>query len=420
MPSRLCSVIVITSIAKLLGPQLNLNMSSVPLNIPAIPMPLESARAPAMPSSPISKLGGRRWSPRFFQGTDIITWAKLLWRNRFSVEPPYWYIAAIISITSSVNLALRWIQQGMYGRELSRTGIDKEPVFVIGHWRTGTTLLHELLILDPQFNYPDFFACFNPNHRLITERFFKTYATFLAPKQRPMDNMAAGWDRPQEDEFALCLLGLPSTYADLVFPNCQTAYPGSLDLSGLSEGERKRWKQTFRHFLQTLMLRDSRRLVLKSPPHTARIPTILEVFPDARFVHIVRDPSRCLPSTVNLWKSLARGHGLHSPHNRDVEAKSPARFRIIYDRLEEAQAVCFARDRFLEVRYEQLIANPVEELEKVYSTLDLEGFDLARPRIEEYLSQTTGYETNKYMITVDQRAMIEQHWGDVIRRYGYW
>jgi hypothetical protein len=242
------------------------------------------------PSTPNVKSGGRRWSPRFFQGTDTFTWAKMLWRNRFAVDPPYWYIAAIISVMSSVNLVLRWVQHGMYGRQLSRIGIEKEPVFVIGHWRTGTTLLHELLIQDPQFNFPDFFACFNPNHRLISERFVKTYATFLAPEQRPMDNMAAGWDRPQEDEFALCLLGLPSTYADIVFPNTRTEYPGSLDLSGLSTGERKHWMRSFRHFLQTLMIRDSRRLVLKSPPHTARIPTLLEMFPDARFVHIVRDP----------------------------------------------------------------------------------------------------------------------------------
>jgi omega-hydroxy-beta-dihydromenaquinone-9 sulfotransferase len=367
---------------------------------------------------PKTKSGGRRWSPRFFQGTDTITWAKLLVGNRFAVHPKYWYIAGIISITSTINLVLRSIQNGMYGRELSQVRIDKEPIFVIGHWRTGTTLLHEMLIQDPQFNYPDFFACFNPNHRLLTERFFKTYATFLAPEQRPMDNMAAGWDRPQEDEFALCLLGLPSTYADIAFPNRPPMYPGSLDLSGLTSGGLKRWKQTFRHFLQTLMFRDSRRLVLKSPPHTARIPVLLEMFPDARFVHIVRDPYVVFPSTVNLWKSLARGHCLQTPNHNDVEEKVLREYRIIYDRLEEARPL-FRQGRFHEVRYENLIADPVGELGKVYSALELEGFDTARSRLVQYLRQTTGYETNKYTITDEQRKKIEQRWGDVIERYGY-
>jgi hypothetical protein len=339
-------------------------------------------------------------------------------KNRFAVDPKYWYIAAIVSVNSTINLALRWIQHGLYGHELSQVRIEKQPVFVIGHWRTGTTLLHELMIQDRQFNYPDFFACFNPNHRLLSERFFKTYGTFLAPEQRPMDNMAAGWDRPQEDEFALCLLGLPSTYTDIAFPNHPSMCPGALDLSGLSSGELKRWKRTFRHFLQTLMFRDSRRLVLKSPPHTARIPILLQMFPDARFVHIVRDPYVVFPSTVNLWKSLARSHCFHTPNHKDVEEKVLREFRVIYDRLEEARPL-LRSNQFHELRYEELIADPVGELGKVYSALELDGFDSARSRVEEYLRQTQGYETNKYTITDEQRKLVDGHWGDVIRRYGY-
>jgi hypothetical protein len=275
--------------------------------------------ATSAPPAPSAKRDGRRWAPRFLQGTDAITWAKLLWRHRFAVHPKYWYIAAIISATSTMNLVLRWLQHGLHGDELSRTRIDNHPLFVIGHWRTGTTLLHELLIQDKQFNYPDFFACFNPNHRIISERFFKTYLKFLAPEKRPMDNMAAGWDRPQEDEFALALLGLPSTYVDLAFPNHPPTFPGSLDLSGLSPAEVSRWKRTFLHFLQTVSFRDGRRLVLKSPPHTARVPVLLEMFPDARFVHIVRDPYVVFPSTVNLWKSFARRHCFHTPTGGGVE-----------------------------------------------------------------------------------------------------
>jgi hypothetical protein len=361
---------------------------------------------------------GRRWSPRFFQGADAVTWARMLYRNRFAVSPKYWYIAGIVSITSSINLMLRWIQEGLYSEAIRNVRLQKDPLFVIGHWRTGTTFLHELLIQDPQFNYPDFCACFNPNHRLLSEHFFKTYATWLAPEQRPMDNMAAGWDRPQEDEFALCLLGLPSTYIDVAFPNRPPMYPGSLDLSGLSPAELRRWKRTFLRFLQMLAFRDPRQLVLKSPPHTARIPTILELFPDARFVHIVRDPHVVFPSTVNLWKSLAARHCFQTPTNANVEAKVLSEFRTIYDRLEEARPLLRA-NRFVELHYEQLIQDPVGELSRIYKTLELDGLEQAERCVELYLQQTTGYETNKYTLTDAQRALIHDRWGDVIRRYGY-
>ena len=298
------------------------------------------------------------------------------------------------------------------------TELQGDPVFVIGHWRTGTTLLHELLVLNPRHTYPTTLQCLSPCHHLLSEDFLKRYASFLVPSHRPMDNMAAGWDRPQEDEFALALLGEPSTYIDLAFPNCPPMYPGSLDLSGLTPAQLAKWKRTFLHFLRTVSFRDDRRLVLKSPPHTARVPVLLEMFPDARFVHIVRDPYVVFPSTVNLWTSFARRHCFHTPTGAVVEEKVLTEFRVIYDRLEEARPL-FKPGRFHELKYEELVKNPVAEMEKVYRALELDGFDEARPRLEDYVRQTDGYETNKYAITDAQRTEIDRRWGDVIRRYGY-
>ena len=167
-----------------------------------------------------------------------------------------------------------------------------------------------------------------------------------------------------------------------------------------------------------MSFRDDRRLVLKSPPHTARVPVLLDMFPDARFVHIVRDPHVVFPSTVNLWNSFARRHCFHPPTGAGVEEKVLREFRVIYDRLEEARPL-FKRGRFHELKYEDLVKNPVGEMEKVYAAIELDGFDAARPRLEEYVRKTDGYETNKYAITDAQRAEIDRRWGDVIRRYGY-
>lgn len=360
----------------------------------------------------------RKWAPRFIEGTDVVTWSRWLWETRFKVHPKYWYIAGFVSAASTMNLVMRWLQAAAHGRELARVSLAKQPVFVIGHWRTGTTLLHELLIQDPQFNYPDTFECFCPNHTILSERFFKTYANWMAPQQRPMDNMAAGWGRPQEDEFALCLLGLPSTYLDVAFPRSAPMHPGSLDLSGLTPTELSHWKRTFRRFLQAVSFRDDRRLVLKSPPHTARIPVLLEMFPDARFVHIVRDPYVVFPSTVNLWKSLTGRQCVQAPRATGYEEKVFGEFRTIYDRLEEARPL-LKPGRFHELRYEELVKDPAGELKKVYDGLELDGFDAAKPRVESYLAQTTGYETNKYALAPEQREEVTRRWGDVIRRYGY-
>lgn len=359
----------------------------------------------------------RQWSPRLWEGTDVVTWLRLLRKNRFAVEAPYWYIAAIVSVNSVTNMVLRWVLNGWHGDRVRDTAVEP-PVFVIGHWRTGTTLLHELLIRDTRFGFPDMQDCFNPNHALLTNQFFKRYASWLLPGKRPMDNMPFGWERPQEDEFALALLGLPSTYTDFAFPRRMPPDSGALDLSCLTPAQRAKWKRVFLRFVKEVTLRTGKRLVLKSPPHTARVPLLLEVFPDAKFVHIVRDPRAVFPSTINLWKSLARFHGLQAPVCDGVEEKVLREFRVIYDRLEEARPL-FKPGQFTEVRYENLVQDPVGEVEKVYAALDLGDYAAVRPRIEEYQRQNANYERNRFDLTDAQRGAIDERWGDVIKRYGY-
>src|SRR5579859_1892922 len=213
---------------------------------------------------------GREWAPRIWEGCNLPAWVRLLARNRFAVHPAYWYIAAIVSAVSTGHTLVRFFQEAFYRHAIRRTRIAHPPLFVLGHWRTGTTLLHELLILDPRHNFPNTYQCLEPNHFLLTEKIITKTLGFLMPTRRPMDNMAAGWDKPQEDEFALCMLGVPSLYLNIAFPQNPPQCQEFLGLDELPQRQREAWKRAFYTYLQTLTYNDSRRLVLKSPPHTAR------------------------------------------------------------------------------------------------------------------------------------------------------
>ena len=361
----------------------------------------------------------REWSPRQWEGADYFAWLKLLVRNRFAVEPGYLYIAGIVSGVTFANTVLGWLQNGIYGSRIANTKLPEDPIFVIGHWRTGTTLLHELLILDDRHTYPDTYDCFVPRHNLISESFFKNHLSFLMPHKRPMDNMVAGWDRPQEDEFALALLGLPSTYTDFAFPNNPSIHPGSLDLSGLTPRQYETWKRTFYRFVQTVAYRDPRRLVLKSPPHTARIPALLELFPDAKFVHIVRDPRVLFSSTVNLWMSMAKRHGFQTPKRTpELEAKVFREFRTIHERYRATEGL-IPKGNLVEVRYEEFVKDLVGGTERLYAGLGLDGFAEAKPKLEAYANRSAGYETNKYEQSAELKGRIAKEWGDIIAAQGY-
>jgi hypothetical protein len=360
----------------------------------------------------------REWTPHIWEGMDFLAWARLLVRNRFRVHPAYWHVAVIVSFVSLFHTLLRFLQDAIYGRRLRHTVLRHPPLFIVGHWRTGTTLLHELLILDSRHAYPNTYQCLEPNHFLLTERLFKRAFWFLMPSQRPMDNMPAGFDRPQEDEFALAMMGQPSPYLTIAFPNHPPQDLQALDLEQLRPLRRTAWKRGFLNFLKKIALKDPRRLVLKSPTHSCRIPTLLELFPDAQFVHIVRDPHVVYPSTVNLWKTLYTTHGLQKPHFRGLEDYVFETFNHLYAQLEEGRKRV-PPGNYHEVRYEDLVAEPVQEMRKLYDKLGLGGFEEVRPALEKFLAGFKEYKTNRYPTTDELRAKIDERWGHVIRRYGY-
>lgn len=377
-----------------------------------------SERSPRGRGAVPSRSPGREWAPRVWQGLHFGAWARLAWRNRLALSWSHSYMAAVITVVSAGHSLLAAIERLVYGRRVARTLIREAPIFIVGHWRTGTTWLHELLALDERFTYPNTYECVEPNHFLLTEDVFRRRFRFLMPEHRPMDNMAAGWDRPQEDEFALCMMGQPSPYLKIAFPNHPDPFPEYLGLEGLSPRALASWKRAYAGFLRRVTFRRPKRLVLKSPTHSCRIPTLLELFPDARFVHIVRDPRVVFPSTVHLWKSLYRAHGLQNPNFEGLEEYVFETFLRLYERLEAGRRL-LPPSQFFELRYEDLVRDPVGCLASLYDRLDLGAFDRLRPRLERHLVENARYETNHYDLEPERLLEVERRWGPIIRRYGY-
>ncbi|HVC92260.1 MAG TPA: sulfotransferase [Pirellulales bacterium] len=364
------------------------------------------------------KSTGREWSPRFWTGMNFSAWWRLLARNRFAVGWRFWPHVVLITLGSLFHSAYRRWHWFWKGRHAAKVEIRHEPLFIVGHWRAGTTLLHELLVLDERHTSPTTYECLVPNHFLLSEDFARRWLTFLLPAHRPMDNMPAGWDRPQEDEFALCNLGLPSPYLRIAFPNHPPQDTEYLTLEGIPADDLARWKSVFLGFLRQITYRTPKRIVLKSPPHTCRIKTLLELFPAARFIHIVRDPFVLFPSTMNLWKTLYKRHGLQEPTFEGLEEHVFETFERMYRRFETDREL-IAADRFCEVRYEDLVRDPIGNLRTIYEKLGLGEFENVLPALEDYVDATQGYKTNEYVLTPDLRDEISRRWIGYIRRYGY-
>ena len=357
------------------------------------------------------------WAARFWHGMLTGPWFRLLAKNRFRIHPFKMPLAITLSAVSLLNSALRPLQQAILGRKLAKVQVKDAPIFIVGHWRSGTTLLHEMMVLDQRYTFPTTYECFAPNHFLISS-WLVTRWRFLIPSRRPMDNMITGWERPQEEEFALCNMGIPSPYLTMIFPNEPPQYPEYLDLETLSPDARRRWQQALVWFLERVTFRSSRQIILKSPPHLARIKAILEVFPDARFVHIVRNPYVVYASTIKLWKSLYRYQALQLPRFVGLEEYVFSYFERMYAAF-DSQKHHLDPSRLHEVRYEDLVRDPVGEMGKLYEHLNLGEFDMLQPRLDDYLKQNDGYRTNTYEVDPELCRQIDARWGRFMRRYGY-
>lgn len=360
----------------------------------------------------------RFWIPRIWEGINVSAWVRVLVLNRFQINPWRIGMALILTFAAGVNSCFGAVQALLLGRKIRRTEIEEHPIFIIGHWRSGTTLLHELLIRDPRHTYPDTYACFAPNHFLVSRGIFPPLLSVLMPPCRPQDNMALGWDRPQEDEFALCNMGVPSPYLGWMFPNRPPIDQAYLDLEAVPSEALRRWKRGFLRFLKCLTLRTPKRIVLKSPPHTCRVKVLLELFPRARFVHIYRDPYVVFPSTINLWRRLSRDQGLQHPRYDGLEEQVFENFTHMYDVFERDRGL-IAPGRFSEVSYEDLVADPIGQLRRIYDELDLGDFERVQPRVEAFLASQADYQRNRYEISPQTRAEITRRWGAFIRKYGY-
>lgn len=341
-------------------------------------------------------------------------------RNRFAVSPGRWPLALSITNAAMLNSFASVYDSLMYSHRVSQAQLKQPPLFVLGHWRSGTTLLHELLMLDSENICPNTYQCFEPNHFLWTEWFIPTISRRLLPATRPMDDVQAGWDRPQEDEFALCNAGVPSPYLAWVFPNHGPVFDEFLDLQSLSNEERESWKREWKRFIQRIALVSEKRIVLKSPTHTARVRTILEVFPDARFVHIVRNPLVLYPSTVRLWRSLSETQGMQVPDEKAgwIEQHVLDTFVQMYE--------CFEKDRDLippghlvDVRYEELVDDHVTQMREIYQQLRLGDYGRVELAIRRHALKSRDYKTNKYSLPADVAERVRGRWAPYFQRYGY-
>jgi len=321
-------------------------------------------------------------------------WWFLLKENRFNISSPYWSNAIKLTLISINNQQVWKKEEQLFGASIAKAKIEA-PIFVFGHWRSGTTLLHNLLSVDNRFAAPTLLQVTHPSTFLLREKQYEEMAKEAEKQKRPMDNIQVSAESPGEDEFAISTLSARSPLIGWTFPKRETFYDRFLTFMDASEQDVVRWKKAMDYFYRKLTYRYDRPLLLESPTHTARLRLLYEIYPDAKFIHIHRNPYEVIRSTLNLYEKAVRYSHLQVVEKQQQIDNVFRRYKLMYDAyFKDREAISV--DRFIDISFEELETDMVGQIEKIYQRINIDGFGEVEPKLVEYIESISSYQKNKY------------------------
>lgn len=333
-----------------------------------------------------------------------------------------------ITIQSLLNEALQFEENRQLGSQIEAQKVPT-PVFVLGLARSGTTLLYQLMALDPRLSYCTFNQAFGPHTFLLREGYCKGLLArilrrinFLwltkgltksqpSPASRGLDNVLVSVNTPEEDDWALLMSGYSNSLAVI--------FAREPDRMRLSETDRQEWQRLWLRFLKKLTFRyPGKRLVLKSPGHMERLHWILELFPDAKVVFIHRDPPEIYRSLLGAVKWMSSRMGFQGlPANLE---------RLCLESHRDRFAAFLATRHLVKpgnlhyVSYRDLLAAPARALEDIYESLNLGDFDPCRERVLQEWKKRERYQVNSYEdLEPEITEQLRLEWRAYYEEFGY-
>ncbi|MEM7505165.1 MAG: sulfotransferase [Pseudomonadota bacterium] len=295
----------------------------------------------------------------------------------------------------------------------------RPPIFILGHWRSGTTHLYNVMSLG-EFGYVPPVATGLPWDMFGIARALRPLLERQLPETRFIDNIPVTPTSPQEDEIAIANMSPYSFYHGIYFPRAfDRLIDRGLFFDGCDQSEIQAWQARFILFLRRLEKHQGKRLLIKNPTYTARPAMLKQLFPRAKFIHIHRNPFDVFLSMRNFYTKLLAELALQDvPPEVDIDAtilRVYARMMTTF----QAQTAGWDSPDFVELPYDLLDRQPVEALARIYNGLELDGFDTARPRFEAYLEGVKTFRKNSFKGDRDAVDLVSRHWAPWIEKWGY-
>ncbi|HDS59742.1 MAG TPA: sulfotransferase [Thermoplasmatales archaeon] len=353
-------------------------------------------------------------------GSNLTNLLRLWAQNRFYIAPRYLPRLLYALTLSTVLSPFRVAESVKFGPRIRETELSHHPVFIIGHWRSGTTYLHNVLSQDPQFGYCTTFHSVLPGAFMVGEHSLKSIVAASIPDKRPMDDVAMGPDLPQEEEYAMGAFTPWAYYNGWCFPRGMRFYNRCVTMENLPGAAAAEWQSSYHYLLKKLtLLWKGRQLVLKNPANTARLSLLLDMYPEAKFIHICRNPYHVFFSMMKFMVRVLPRYCVQRPPSTDTMA---AMVLDVYHSLYRAyfeQKDAIPEGNLVEIRYEEFLQRPLAEMERIYSTLGLAGFPEQRATFQRYIDAQGSIRTSSYDLDEATKQRIHDRWQFAFDAFGY-
>lgn len=291
----------------------------------------------------------------------------------------------------------------------------KAPIFIVGHPRSGTTYFHDSLNQVENLVAPRMIDCLYPFMNKYFKFMLVPILEKVLPETRLMDKMAVSWDSPQEEEFGMELMNGYTSVGFLFAPHARKMILHKYILLNSSKAKSK-WLKAHLKFAQKIQsIHKGKTLVFKSPSNTAKILEILEIYPDAKFIHIVRNPKDVIPSTLHLYQRILPEFSLQNETNFDLNSYVYEYYSQVMEKFLKTKNK-LNKQQFYELKYENFILEPIENLKAAFSKLEIEAdFEKMKP----FFESRKNFSKNKFELDKELEEEIKINCSEVIEYYQY-
>lgn len=346
-------------------------------------------------------------------------WMQLLKENK--ITGVYKKKKRNISFFTFILQPLLWLQKFLHHKKVIATDIDsKPPLFILGHWRSGTTHLHYIFYKDPQFGVLSNYQNFTFNVSLLSKSFVKKVLSPLMPDKRPQDNVRVDPDKPAEEEQPLSIMSTRTGIHSWYFPKNKSYFDKYNLFIDINDEEKKAWQKDYRYCIKSIAyFNDGKQLVLKNPHNTSRVKELMEIFPKSNYIFIHRNPFDIFLSTRHLYYRILRTQFLQFFSHEEIDDKIFYYFNTTMKKY-LAERHLIPKGQLIEVGFDELDQNPYETVEKIYKELNIPNYDKAFPEIDQYLKSVKNYKKNKFRdIKPKTVERILKEWKFAFDEWGY-